>query len=87
MIPLDFCYNSDPLCHPLHSNLEPGGYVEVQDIDLFIRSDDGTLEPDGPLMKWTNLLYDATHKLGRPYVELPSLKDVLVETDAEECLI
>ncbi|KAF6802331.1 methyltransferase domain-containing protein [Colletotrichum musicola] len=65
-------------------NLKPGGYVEVQDIDLFIRSDDGTLKPDGPLMKWTNLLHDATHKLGRPYVEIPSLKQILVDIGFED---
>ncbi|KAF6803746.1 methyltransferase domain-containing protein [Colletotrichum sojae] len=65
-------------------NLNPGGYVEVQDKDLLIRSDDDTLKPDGPLMKWTNLLHDATHKLGRPYVEIPSLKQILVDIGFED---
>jgi hypothetical protein len=64
----------------LTSNLTPGGYVELQEIGVFVASDDGTLTEDHSLSKWTKLLYDASEKLGRPYIEPGKLKDVLAET-------
>ncbi|UQC80159.1 uncharacterized protein CLUP02_05641 [Colletotrichum lupini] len=41
--------------------------------------DDGTLTPEHPLMRWCSLLLEASEKFGRPYVDIPPLKDLLVE--------
>ncbi|KAI8710482.1 hypothetical protein NCS52_01565200 [Fusarium sp. LHS14.1] len=48
-------------------NLTPGGYVELQDIDVIMKSDDGTLTEDNALFKWNKLLEEAAIKLGRPF--------------------
>ncbi|KAH7174524.1 S-adenosyl-L-methionine-dependent methyltransferase [Fusarium flagelliforme] len=47
-------------------NLSPGGWMEVVDI-LPPTSDDGTMSPDTALYKWSNLLLEATEKIGRPF--------------------
>ncbi|KAF6831670.1 methyltransferase domain-containing protein [Colletotrichum musicola] len=63
-----------------YDNLTPGGYIELQEIDLFAKSDDDTLKPDSAMMKLCNLLYDASVKFGRPYMSIPTLKGLLEET-------
>lgn len=81
----ELCRKSNNLKHELHtdkgkySNLEHGGWIELQEFDLFPRSDDGTLTPEHPLMRWCSLLLEASEKFGRPYVDIPPLKDLLVE--------
>ncbi|KAL0939160.1 methyltransferase domain-containing protein [Colletotrichum truncatum] len=60
-----------------YKNLKPGGYVELQEIDLFAVSDDGTLTPENALSKWCKLLFEASEKFGRPYIRVPSLKGML----------
>ncbi|GKT55103.1 methyltransferase domain-containing protein [Colletotrichum tofieldiae] len=62
-----------------NSNLEPGGWLEIQEFDLMPKSDDGTLREDHSLVKWINLLLGASEKLGRPYIEIPPLKHLLEE--------
>ncbi|KAK5130728.1 hypothetical protein LTR08_001715 [Meristemomyces frigidus] len=48
-----------------YQNLEPGGWLEVQDYGLPVKSADGThLGTD--LMRWGELLCEASMKLGRP---------------------
>ncbi|KAI3556244.1 hypothetical protein CABS02_03527 [Colletotrichum abscissum] len=59
--------------------LEPGGWVEVQEIDLYPASDDGTLRPDSALQTWANLLAEASVILGRPFPDVASLKQVMME--------
>ncbi|KAF3481117.1 TAM domain methyltransferase [Arthroderma uncinatum] len=49
-----------------YENLAPGGYVEMQDICLPLRSDDGTLTSDHALDKWSMLMLEACVKLERP---------------------
>ncbi|KAJ9659644.1 hypothetical protein H2201_007235 [Coniosporium apollinis] len=49
-----------------YENLEPGGWLELQDINMPFRSDDGSLSPDTALWKWSNYLLEAGKKLGRP---------------------
>lgn len=45
--------------------LEPGGYMEMQEIDLPFESDDGTLE--GTVVEqFSNVFVEASKKLGRP---------------------
>ncbi|KAF4811474.1 putative methyltransferase tdiE [Colletotrichum siamense] len=68
-------------------NLEPGGYLELQELDCVPRSDDGTLTPQSPLMKWADLLVEASEKCGRPYIRIPPLKDLMVEIGFEDVCI
>ncbi|KAK1856351.1 methyltransferase domain-containing protein [Colletotrichum chrysophilum] len=65
-------------------NLEPGGYLELKETDIIPRSDDDTLNPAHALMKWANLLLEASIKLGRPYMEIPNLKQLMIEAEFED---
>ncbi|KAJ3549849.1 hypothetical protein NM208_g283 [Fusarium decemcellulare] len=70
-------------------NLAPGGYMEVQEIDAFHGSDDGTLTKDHALFRWCDHLRDAAGKLGRPYEKTENLKRFMAEvgfTDIHETL-
>ncbi|KAF5980734.1 mrna 3 end-processing yth1 [Fusarium coicis] len=67
----------------IFENLEPGGYAELQEIDVFTKSDDGTLTPQHNLLQWAQLLYDASVKLGRPYFDPSNIKDVLTKVGFE----
>ncbi|DAA74133.1 TPA_exp: Uncharacterized protein A8136_3631 [Trichophyton benhamiae CBS 112371] len=49
-----------------YDNITPGGYVEMQDICLPLRADDGTLTADHALDKWSRLCLEACEKLERP---------------------
>jgi hypothetical protein len=60
-------------------NLEPGGYVELQEIDVIARSDNGTLNEDQALVKWTKLLEEAAANLGRPYGQTDKFKEIMAE--------
>ncbi|KAF1815269.1 S-adenosyl-L-methionine-dependent methyltransferase [Eremomyces bilateralis CBS 781.70] len=46
--------------------LEPGGYVEIQDIGMPFKSDDDTLNPDTALWKWSDMLIRSGEVIGRP---------------------
>jgi hypothetical protein len=50
-----------------NSGLSAQGWYEIQDIQLPVFCDDGTLDPKtSPIMKWQEGLIDASKKLGRP---------------------
>ncbi|KAK5661175.1 hypothetical protein OQA88_11066 [Cercophora sp. LCS_1] len=59
--------------------LEPGGWLEVQDILYPMESDDGTLTPDSPLRKWSELLLEGFTGIGRPLNTAFQYKDQLLE--------
>ncbi|KAH7461701.1 hypothetical protein FOMA001_g18825 [Fusarium oxysporum f. sp. matthiolae] len=63
----------------LARNLAPGGYVELQDIDVIMKSDDGTLTEDNALLKWNKLLNEAAIKLGRPFEKTDAFKNIMAE--------
>ncbi|WPG97566.1 Hypothetical protein R9X50_00034300 [Acrodontium crateriforme] len=48
-----------------YENLEPGGWIEVQDYGLPVKSIDGTAD-NTDLMRWGELLCEAARILGRP---------------------
>lgn len=54
------------LIPPPNRNLNPGGWIEMQDIIYPMTSDDGTLLPDSPLRKWSELLLQGFTNIGRP---------------------
>ncbi|KAI8265748.1 Secondary metabolism regulator LAE1 [Colletotrichum sp. SAR 10_98] len=60
-------------------NLNPGGYLELNEIDLIPLSDDGTLKPDHTLMKTCHLIQEALRIIGRPYQDIKELKSVLAD--------
>src|SRR5437763_1038564 len=47
------------------SHLEPDGWVEMQEIMFPVSCDDGTLTKDHALSKWSDLMVEASHKIGR----------------------
>ena len=51
---------------PKPSNLEPGGYFEIQDNAFPIRCDDSSLTPDSALYRWSNFIIEASIKFQRP---------------------
>ncbi|KAH7251387.1 S-adenosyl-L-methionine-dependent methyltransferase [Fusarium tricinctum] len=53
-----------------YSNLEPGGYLEMQDLTYPIACDDGTLLPDSALVRSGQLSIEASAKAGRA-IDLP----------------
>ncbi|EXL90215.1 S-adenosyl-L-methionine-dependent methyltransferase [Fusarium oxysporum II5] len=63
----------------IYQNLAPGGYVELQDIDVIMKSDDGTLTEDNALLKWNKLLNEAAIKLGRPFEKTDAFKNIMAE--------
>ncbi|GKT54373.1 TAM domain methyltransferase [Colletotrichum tofieldiae] len=70
-----------------YENLEPGGYIELQDNMFPLFCQDGTMKEDYLPLKWTNLLVEATEKLGRPVTVAASFKQMLEDAgfvDVEE---
>jgi len=47
-------------------NLEPGGYIELQDLNFPFLSDDGTLTPAHALFQWSGFMLEASTKAGKP---------------------
>ncbi|KXH60988.1 methyltransferase domain-containing protein [Colletotrichum salicis] len=50
----------------VYDHLEPGGYFEVQDLELPSFCDDASVPPDAALYRWEHALVDASNELGRP---------------------
>jgi hypothetical protein len=48
------------------SNLNPGGYIELQDAIYPMSCDDGTLQEDSALLKWSMIMNEAFRANGRP---------------------
>lgn len=49
--------------HQAYSNLKPGGYIELQDLNFPLRCDDDTAPPDSPMMRWSSYMMEAAHNL------------------------
>jgi len=49
-----------------YDNLNPGGWVELMESVQPITCDDGTLQEDSAVLKWSHLILEATRKLGAP---------------------
>ncbi|TDZ49669.1 putative methyltransferase tdiE [Colletotrichum trifolii] len=66
-------------------NLSPGGYLELNEISLMPRSDDGTLKEDCGLLKFSRMWGEAAAMFGRPFLnDLTVLKDYLLEVGFED---
>ena len=64
--------------------LEPGGYFEIHDNCFPISCDDHTLTPDCSLLRWTQLLIQATDMIGRHLTVSPRFKDMMREAGFED---
>lgn len=60
-------------------NLEPGGYLEVQDMGLFAQSDDGSLSPSSPLLSWAHHIHDAAAAARRPVFPIDQYRKYLAD--------
>ncbi|KAI1071379.1 hypothetical protein LB507_011687, partial [Fusarium sp. FIESC RH6] len=68
----------------IYQNLAPGGYVEIQEIDVMMKSDDGTLRDDSAIMEWSNLLNEASIKLKQPYEKINKFADMMAKAGFTE---
>ncbi|EMT71448.1 hypothetical protein FOC4_g10009948, partial [Fusarium odoratissimum] len=85
--PFDFIFSrmmtgsfSDPetIAKKALNGLNPGGWYEIQDIQLPVFCDDGTLDPKtSPLMKWQECLIEGSRRLGRPLGESDKYKALI----------
>jgi SAM-dependent methyltransferase len=67
-----------------YDNLEPGGYLELQDMALPARSDDGTLDPKSYLAEWCDNCLKAGQNLGRPVFPVGEYKNYLADAGFED---
>ncbi|KAK7403463.1 hypothetical protein QQX98_010784 [Neonectria punicea] len=63
----------------IYDNLTPGGHAELQEADLFLSSDDGTLTQDQPLARRLQLMHEASVKFGRAFQEIEPLRAMMSE--------
>lgn len=87
--PFDFIFSrmmtgsfSDPeaIAKKVFDALSPGGWYEIQDIQLPVFCDDGTLDPEtSPLMKWQECLIQGSRKIGRPLGDSDKYKAIVEE--------
>ncbi|KAJ4129193.1 hypothetical protein NW768_007728 [Fusarium equiseti] len=63
----------------MFKTLSPGGFVEIQEINGAILSDDGTLNDSHALTKWFKLLSEAFIKLGSTAIEFDRIKAIMEE--------
>ncbi|KAJ3544262.1 hypothetical protein NM208_g3142 [Fusarium decemcellulare] len=56
--------------------LEPGGLFESQEMDCNVCCDDGTLDPEGPVVTWFKDLQVASDLMNRPAIIGVTLKEV-----------
>ncbi|OLN86057.1 hypothetical protein CCHL11_05285 [Colletotrichum chlorophyti] len=59
------------------ANLEPGGYLEMQDFALPYRCDDGTMTKDNPIHRMSCLFLEASNRTGRRMDVAPRFKDLM----------
>ncbi|WYZ39656.1 hypothetical protein EsH8_III_001570 [Colletotrichum jinshuiense] len=60
------------------NNLNPGGYVELNECNIKPECDDGTLKEDSMLLQTAKLVQEASEKFGRPAKDMKGLKDILI---------
>jgi SAM-dependent methyltransferase len=47
-----------------YASLKPGGYIELQDINIPARCDDGSAAPGSPILEWAQLMQQGAGKFG-----------------------
>jgi len=67
-----------------NSQLEPGGYLEIIDSTFPVLCDDDSLPADSAFLEWSNLMAEASEKLGRSANLAPSYPTWLEEAGFTE---
>ncbi|KXH27626.1 methyltransferase domain-containing protein [Colletotrichum nymphaeae SA-01] len=67
-----------------YDNLEPGGYLEIQDNEFPIFCDDGSMPADSQVLKWTQLIVEATDIVGKSMAVAPTFKQLLEDAGFED---
>ncbi|KAK1850014.1 methyltransferase domain-containing protein [Colletotrichum chrysophilum] len=62
-----------------YDNLNPGGWLELVEVDITPLSDDGTLRPEHSVSRTARLLQQASTLYGRPYQDVKELKSIVME--------
>ncbi|KAK8187599.1 LaeA-like protein [Phyllosticta capitalensis] len=79
------------LYQKIFAHLKPGyGWIEQVEIDLEPRCDDGTLQPNSPLVQWYNYVADATERTSRPIAYNHNTRHMLQQAgfiDIQETII
>ncbi|KAJ0365348.1 hypothetical protein COL154_004511 [Colletotrichum chrysophilum] len=63
----------------IYENLVPGGYVELQEGEIHLKSDDDTLPADSDLAKYADLIQEAAEKAGRKWQDIRDVKAMMIE--------
>ncbi|KAK1451957.1 hypothetical protein CMEL01_06531 [Colletotrichum melonis] len=61
------------------SNIAPGGYLELLENQVDPVSDDNTLPKDSSIHEYVNLIRSGSEKMGRVFVDVSTLKSLVVE--------
>ena len=81
------CFNDLPsTVRVAYDNLESGGYLELQDMSLPARSDDGTLDPNSFLSQWCDLCIKAGQNRERPRFPVTGYKQYLADAGFVEII-
>ncbi|OHE97596.1 methyltransferase domain-containing protein [Colletotrichum orchidophilum] len=67
-----------------YDNLEPGGYLEIQDNEFPIFCDDDSMPADSQVLKWTQLIVETTNIVGKPMTVGPTFKQLLRDAGFED---
>ncbi|KAI8282192.1 Secondary metabolism regulator LAE1 [Colletotrichum sp. SAR11_240] len=70
-----------PKCY---DGLEPGGYLELDEFDIFPDCDDDTFTGDLAISKALGLLAEAMAKIGRAFQSVPELRQMMVDIGFED---
>ncbi|KAK2730844.1 methyltransferase domain-containing protein [Colletotrichum kahawae] len=62
-----------------YDNLSPNGYLELNEVDLWPKSDDETLKDNSAVLKFVRLWAEAAVMFGRPFQDIRVLKDIMIE--------
>ncbi|KAK6208884.1 methyltransferase domain-containing protein [Colletotrichum tabaci] len=68
-------------------NLAPGGYLEMNEVDLFPQSDDGTLNDDSAILESTRLLHEFSTIFGRSPLKLEDLTKTMTSVGFEDVTV
>ncbi|KAF6816803.1 methyltransferase domain-containing protein [Colletotrichum sojae] len=72
------------LINRAYENLEPGGYLELQDHNLPVKCDDGTLTEKSKYYKWCMMVLEGLEKMGRAVGVAPLFKQMLLNAGFED---
>jgi len=66
------------------SNLESGGWVEIQDIDFPIRCDDDSMPQTSAIYRWSETLIQASEILGFKLTTCGKAKQMMLDVGFED---